>query len=284
MSTQPNEGGPPVTLTSPKRTYALRSLLAVGETADVHLGDAIAPGATDTSYVLKVSRITEGLDLLDNERKVLAKLLTAAGETTYRKYLPTICESFVVGGKFPRRVNVFLHEPGYYTLEQVHERHPTLDGRHLAWIFKRLLTVLGFCHTQGIVHGAVFPCHVLVQPEQHGLQLVGWGSSVETDQTIHTLSERYRSWYPREVQKKKATVAATDLNLAARCLVYLAGGDPEQAQMPAGVPDAMRRFIDTCLLEGAAMRPDNAWKLHEEFDELLRRLYGPPKFHILTMS
>ena len=59
-------------------------------------------------------------------------LLTEAGDTTYRRYLPTLGESFPVRDEFPRRVNVFLHEPGFYTLEQVHEQHPALDGRHLA--------------------------------------------------------------------------------------------------------------------------------------------------------
>ena len=32
------------------------------------------------------------------------------------------------------------------------------------------------------------------------------------------------------------------------------------------------------------MRPDDAWELLDEFDELLRQLYGPPKFHELTMT
>jgi hypothetical protein len=31
------------------------------------------------------------------------------------------------------------------------------------------------------------------------------------------------------------------------------------------------------------MRPDDAWKLLDEWDEMLHELYGPPQFHELSM-
>lgn len=267
------------TLAGGKCLYQLSRLLAVGEVADVHLGRGEGGGA----YVVKASRSAEGDGLLDNERRVLARLTTAAGDTTYRRYLPTLADSFIAAGGQPRRVNVFPHRAGWYTLEQAHARHPALDGRHLGWIFNRLLTVLGFCHSQGTLHGAVLPCHVLLHPEGHGLRLVGWGQSVVNGRRVAALSGRYRDWYPAEARDKRPASPATDLFLAARCLVYLAGGDAVTGRMPEHVPEAMRRFIGTCLLPGPRMRPSEAWGLLEEFEELLRRLYGPPRFQELTM-
>ena len=207
-----------------------------------------------------------------------------AGHTTYRNYLPALVDSFSTTDRCPQRINVFRLEPGFHTLEQVHEQHPALDGRHLAWIFKRLLTVLGFCHRQNIVHGAVLPCHVLIHAGGHGLRLVGWGQSVAAGRRIRAVPARYRDWYPAEVHHQRPAGPATDLFLAARCLVYLAGGDPVTNRMPDAVPRPMRRFVKTCLLESASMRPDDAWELMEEFDDLLRALYGPPKFHELTLT
>jgi hypothetical protein len=32
------------------------------------------------------------------------------------------------------------------------------------------------------------------------------------------------------------------------------------------------------------MRPDDAWALMEDFDDLLYALYDPPKFHELTLT
>jgi hypothetical protein len=270
---------PPATLTvsSPKRTYTLQAPHGVGDVADVHLASA-----GECRYLVKVSRLPEGRAPLNNERKVLAYLQTRAGNTTYRHYLPTLVESFPSDGG-QKRVNVFLHEPGLYTLEQVHEQHPALDGRHLAWIFKRLLTALGFCHSQGTLHGAILPCHVMIHAANHGLQFVGWGQSVEIEKPIKVLSPPYRDWYPPEVLKRQPVSPATDLYLAARCLIYLAGGGPGD-RMPDSVPAPMQRFVRSCLLEGPRMRPDDAWKLHDEFDEVLRRLYGPPKFFDLNMT
>src|SRR6202035_3882791 len=145
------------------------------------------------------------------------------------------------------------------------EQHPALDSRHVAWIFKRLLTVLGFSHRHNTVHGAVLPCHVMIHAAGHGLLLVGWGQSVTTGRRIRTVPARYRDWYPAEVQNERAAGPATDLFLAARCLVYLAGGDPVTNRMPEAVPLPMRRFLATCLLESARMRPDDAWALLEDF-------------------
>lgn len=276
---------PAGTIAGHERPYRLAGLLAVGDVADVHLAFAHSnpPSATGTAHVLKASRVPDGYALLGSERRTLAHLLAAAGDTTYRRYLPSLTESFTVADRFPRRVNVFLHEPGLYTLAQVRDRHPALDGRHLGWVFNRLLTVLGFCHAHGTLHGAVLPCHVLLQPEGHGLRLVGWGQSVAAGRLVHTLSTRYRDWYPPEVHKKQPASPATDLFLAARCLISLAGGDPLADRMPDTVPEPMRRFIRSCLLDGVRMRPNDAWKLQEELAGLLRRLYGPPKFHRLEM-
>ncbi len=269
-----------------RQRYTPLRLLASGDTADVHLAAAegASPAAPEADYILKVARAPEGNARLDAERKTLTALLAAAGDTNYRHYLPALVDSFSAAGQFPQRINVFRWEPGYHTLEQVHEQHPALDGRHLAWIFKRLLTVLGFSHRQNIIHGAVLPCHALVHAAGHGLRLVGWGGSVAAGQSIQAAGARYEDWYPREVQHQRPAGPGTDLFLAARCLVYLAGGDPVTSRMPEAVPAPLRRFFKTCLLESASMRPDDAWALMEDFDDLLYALYGPPKFHKLTLN
>jgi serine/threonine protein kinase len=269
-----------------RHRYTPLSLLTSGDAADVYLattGDE-ANTATEPLYLLKVARVPESNAQLDIERKALSRLLRVAATTTYWNYLPPLVESFATRGRSPQRINVFRWEPGFYTLEQVHTQFPALDDRHLAWIFKRLLTVLGFIHRQNLLHGAVLPCHALIHAAGHGLQLIGWGGSVAVGQRIRNVPARYQEWYPPEVQNQRPASPATDLFLAARCLIYLAGGDPVTNRMPDAVPLPMQRFLKTCLLDSVAMRPDDAWALMEEFDDLLYALYGPPKFHELTLT
>lgn len=269
-----------------RRRYMPVRLLAAGDTADLHLAATADESHTppETHYLLKVARVPEGNAHLDRERQTLTKLLGIAGNTTYRNYLPALVDSFSTTGRFPQRINVFRWQAGFHTLEQVHAQQPALEGRHLAWIFNRLLTVLGFSHRQNLIHGAVLPCHVLIDAAGHGLQLVGWSRGVAVGQSIRTVPACYRDWYPTEVRHQRPTSPATDVFLAARCLVYLAGGDPVANRMPEAVPPPMQRFLQTCLLESASMRPDDAWALLEEFERLLHTLYGPPKFHELTLT
>lgn len=267
-----------------RRRYTPLRLVMAGDVADLYLATDESNAAPAPGFLLKVARGFEGNAHLDNERRTLTTLLRAAGGTTYRNYLPELTDSFPAAGRRRHRINVFRFQPGFYTLEQVHEQHPALDGRHLAWIFKRLLTVLGFTRRQSVVHGAVLPCHVLLDAARHGLWLVGWGSSTATGRRLRDVSARYRDWYPAEVRRRRPAGPATDLCLAARCLVYLAGGDPLTDRMPDTVPPPMRRFFKTCLLESLSMRPNDAWALMDDFDDLLRALYGPPKFHELTLT
>jgi hypothetical protein len=266
--------------------YAPRRLLASGEVADVHLAVAADESGTTPGrlYLLKVARGPEGNAHLAVEREALVALSSVAGDTTYRHYLPALVDALASAGRRPRRINVFRWDPGFRTLEQAHEQHPALDGRHLAWVFKRLLTVLGFCHRRNVVHGAVLPGHVLIHAPSHGLRLVGWGQSVRAGQRIGAVPARYRDWYPAEVRCQRAAGPATDLFLAARCLVYLAGGDPRANRLPDTVPPPIRRFVETFLLDSASMRPDDAWDLMDDFDEVLRAVYGPPKFDELTLT
>jgi serine/threonine protein kinase len=269
---------PEVVIRSPKRAYTLVRRLAVGDLADVHIARA-----KGFEYVLKIARVREAARHLENEKDALTTVLRTAGDSHYRKYFPTLAESFPVKDVFPKRVNVVVHDPRLYTLEEVHALHPSLDGRHLAWIFKRLLTAVGFVHRCGLIHGAVVPAHVLVEPEGHGLRLIGWGHSVRKGERILTGPARYDSWYPPEVRRKEPAVPATDIYLAARCVLHLAGGDPVSQRMPAHVPREIELFVRSCLLEGTRMRPSDAWAALDQFDELLRGLYGPPKYHRLVM-
>jgi hypothetical protein len=94
--------------------------------------------------------------------------------------------------------------------------------------------------------------------------------------------ERYADWYPPEVARRERPGAATDLAMASRCVSYLLG-DAEPDRLRGEVAGAIRGFLRACLLPSAAMRPDDAWGLLAELDELLGRLYGPRRFRPFSM-
>jgi hypothetical protein len=275
-TTQDNE-----VLVSPRRSYVLIRPLAAGDLADVSLAEA-----EGRPYVLKITRPREGTPLLVGEARHLKNLQMRCEDRRYAEYLPKLVETFsLAGATGPRQVNVFASREGFHTLEAIRQRYPDgLDARHLAWIFKRMLAVLGFVHTCGLVHGAVLPPHVMVHAENHGLQLLDWIHAVPIGGPLTLIPTVYRSWYPREVLGREEVGPATDLFLAVQSLLYVAGGDPVAQRWPDTIPQEMQRFLGTCLYPSPRMRPQEAWDLHEEFDALLERLFGPPKYHQLVMT
>jgi len=261
---------PPVLIKGSRHTYTLGRLIAAGDIADVYEG---ASGSS--RYILKIARVPGSHAYLDVEQKHVARLLKEAGDSVYRLYVPTLVESFPAKDKIQKRVNVFAH-PGkpMYTFKQVVEKHPKLDGRHIAWIFRRLCEFLEFASRHKIVHGAILPEHVLIDVAGHGVQLCGWGQSVETGQPVKIIASRYASWYPPEVIGKKPTAAATDLYMVGRLMLSAA----------AGTPDRMKAFFKSLTLPGVLMRPDSPARVYDDFAEVITRVYGPKKFVALSME
>lgn len=252
--------------------YALQGELGRGDLSDVH--GAVRGGAR---VVLKIPRIADRNDLPAREKEALDDLRARAGATVYARYLPEPLEAFTQEG---RRINVFRWRPGFHGAEEVRDRFPTgLDGRHLAWVFRRTLEALGFVHRAGWVHGAVLPPHLMVRPDDHAVMLVGWIHAERPGRPLRVVPGAFAGWY----DGRRTATPALDVDLAARSLIWLAGGDPVRAGLPKAVPVRLRDFLRGCLHD--ALGPDvDAWRLHEELGAVLEEVYGPPRFAPLILT
>lgn len=273
---------PAVVLTSDsKKKYEIKDTIASGDVADIY--NAVWDG---NSYIVKASRVPEGIGALKREEEVLKALVTAAGDkkVKYDLYLPAFCESFSIRDRIAKRVNVYRRQDGFYTLDAVHRRHPQLDERHLVWIYKRLLSILGFVHQNGWVHGAICPSHLMVNAENHGIHLIGWGQSVKIKEKITKGSSEFISWYPKEVRDKKPVGAATDLYMASLLMIWLSGGDVATWKPGSQVTPRIASFWKSNLLDSPNMRAGDAWELSDEFNKVVESIYGKPRFTHLVMS
>ncbi len=229
--------------------------------------------------LLKLPRDPGNNDLMEREARAL-RTLEDAGDPRYLPYVPRLVDSFRhqdSGTGARRRVTVVAAAPGLHSLVEVRRAYPDgLDARDAAWIWRRLLVALGFTHRAGIVHGAVLPSHVLVEPEGHGVVLVDWCYSAHPGELVPALVPAYADWYPDEVTGRAPPGPGTDIAMASRCMVLLIS--------PATrVPEPLRRFASGCCLPGLRQRPDDAWRLLAELDELLESLYGPRTFRPFTL-
>ena len=240
------------------------ALFAAGDIADLHVAD-------DGTALLKVPRAHADNDLMTAEAAALTTLWTD-GDPRHRAYAPRLIES--VTRADGRVVNRLERLTGFVTVGEVLRRRPDgVDPRDAAWMWRRLLTGLGWAHRAGLVHGAVLPEHVLIHPAEHGVVLVDWCYAVRTGNRLAALVAEHRADYPPEVPAREPATAATDIYMAT-VLTRKLLRDP---------PAPMRRFVDGCLLDAPRMRPQDAWALLEELDELLAALYGPRRFREFTL-
>lgn len=216
-------------------------------------------------------------NMVQQEANMLRRL-QLEGEEKFKHYAPVACDLFRHkdnATKATRACLVMEGLDGFYSLAEVMTENPNgISGRDAAWMWRRLLVGLGFAHKVGIVHGAVWPEHVMIHPEMHGLVLVGWGQSTEIGGKISATVSQYKNDGPQEMIKGEPVNEATDIHMAASTMMAVLG---KQA------PKAMRAFAKGCQLEKNSMRPHDAWELKEEYDDLLLRMYGKRKFVPFSM-
>lgn len=100
---------------------------------------------------------------------------------------------------------------------------------------------------------------------------------------VKALSVAWESFYAPEILVKATPTPATDIYMAAKCAVYLLGGNVETNQMPDSVPSQVQAFFQASLLPATRARPQDAWELHDLFDKLMLQVVGPRKFRPFTM-
>ncbi|MDZ4764247.1 MAG: molecular chaperone DnaJ [Chloroflexota bacterium] len=275
------------------REYTVTDLLAKGDKSSLYHAAFTLDGTTRRG-IFKVARHADDNDLIENEARTLRALAEADTDGKFGAFFPSLIESmnYAERGTAARRANVLAYDPAValptdlVTLKGVRAAYPGgIDPRDMAWMWRRVLTALGYAHKHGVIHGAILPTHILIQPALHGLILIDWGYAVtiEANAALTAISADYEAWYPREVFDKQPPLSGHDIYMGARCMVELVGGDGASKTMPASMPDVLRRYFAWCMTEGARLRPQDAWTLRDEFDTVLERLYGARRFRAFTM-
>lgn len=235
--------------------------------------------------------------LADNDLAVTAarmiKDLRRGCDAQFETFLPECLDSFAL--QLPDRtrhqVNAFRALPdGFVSLAEVRRAHPNgVDQRDMIWVFRRVLHILGYVHSKGIVHGAVLPGSIWIHPKMHGLVLDQWNFAVQKDggfPAIKGIIASNRAWYPEEVLAKQSPSEATDIYMVAKTMVDLLGGDGVHGTVGMTVRREFRAFLRGCMSKRQDGRPSDAHQLLAEFDELLEQMgspFYPRRFHTFTM-
>ncbi len=269
------------TVKSRKREYQLKGDPVRGDFANLFKTTYESSGIILPAH-FKIVRDPSDNDLLENEARLLKILSDGDGFEKFKFYFPDLIDSFQFRDKSdprPRQVNVLSTiNDELYSLEDVKKAYPRgVDLKDIAWIYRRLLVGLGFAHANGIIDGAVVPSNVFIQPEKHGLIIAelsfGAHDPISSGERIKAINNEYKSFYPPEVVKKEVPTPSLDIFMASKCMNYLIDSGSRN----------LDGFFAGCMLPLPNQRPQNAWELKEEFDQLIEGLWGPRKFHPFSM-
>jgi hypothetical protein len=235
---------PTGTLRTRNGVYRIEDTFASGDIAELlDTGDTL----------LKIPRDPADNDLMRAEADALLKLRTN-GDARFRAYAPRLIETFTHEDHDHRRrtVNVIRRQRGMRRLSTTETLE---DG---VWIWRRLLTALGWAHRAGVIHGAILEPHVLIHPEHRGLVLVDWCYSGHRPRAIVKAREVA---YPPEVLNDRTATPATDIYMATGLMTRLLG---------PRMPQRLKQFAAGCIYQAPRMRPQDAWALLAELDEIIR--------------
>jgi hypothetical protein len=252
--------------------YQISSTIAQGDVAMVYGGVRRNDGA---KVVVKVADNAGDNDLMQAEVRTLR--LLRAEESPQQKHLPVVLDTFNTSDG---RCGNVLEQLDGYDLFELRERLPEgVPARHMIWLMRRCLSVLGWAHSRGVLHGNIDPSHVIVRPKDHNVWLVDWCYSIvdpaRTGESFRCLNEEYSA---PEVGQKKPPLPSADLYSLGKTMIFAAGGDPARCTLPDSMDERLQRFIKFLVVDSPLGRAQDAWTLYAQLDRLREQLYGAHEF------
>lgn len=224
--------------------------------------------------LLKIAKTPRDNDLLAHERQALEKI-RENNTKDFPSYFAYIRDSFLYqdSRRELRAVNVLewqFSSIALTSLSEVLNTYPGgLDGRDMAWIFRRLLAALEYFHKNGYVHGAVTKHHVIIEPYEHGLILLDGCYSVPINTPLSAVARDGN--YPQYALDKKSVTPALDIAMAATLMEQLCGPNLIQP---------LRAFFAGCTQTGLVPPEMTALDILRDFDILIERIWGARSFRV----
>lgn len=241
------------------------------------------------SVIVKISSEPAYNSWLEREALVLGQFRDAKATdplSNIKPFVPALLDTFLIGGDGGTRyrVNVMSYVPDLVSVAEVMKAYPMgLDPKDAAWIFRRVLAQTLAASMAGLVHGALVPDHVLIDPFKHEPTHIGWGHAFKRDgkSRITHVVNRWKDYYPPEVFEKKPCGHGSDIYMAGKIMIGLLGGDVRKNKLPL-LPKSVAGIILSCVESSRSRRPKDAREVLDGFTRAIRDEWGRA-YRVLNM-
>lgn len=258
------------TIKTKKHEYEIGTLLNKG---DVFSTYSATYDAGHESCIFSIVNSPQDADLAEAHASSIKKLSKI--DEKYTKFYPDMVEFFKYRDEtthIDRPVTTVKIPEGFQPLSDVLKVYPGgIGGRDIAWIFRRMLVAIGNAHDIGLVNGAPTIDAYLIHAEKHGMILSEWQYSVEDGQKLKAVPSTHKDIYPSYALQKEAVGYKLDIHIAAQTALSLMRDDG---------PRQLVAFFKGSMVQSVP----EASVLLADFDKLLLRLYGKPKFNKFTLQ
>jgi len=270
------------------REYMIQRFLAEGDLCNVYEGVCLGSDKTAGRVIFKIIADSENNFLLRNELNVLE--LFQKNPAPQHKHLPVILDKFQTG---ENQLALILRYIDAITLSELKQRPKYQNGvpaRHAVWILERLLSVVGYAHNQGVIHGNIKPANIMIRGDNHNLYLLDWcGAAVQpkiTADDFKVFSENFSAPEvdPENPLHKEGTlpVPPADMYSIGKTMIHIMGGNIHDNSFPADVDERLQRFIQYFVRESPIQRARDAWEMYHALKELRKEIFPNARFEPMT--
>lgn len=217
---------------------------------------------------LKVAISPDDNALIDTEFDVLSKFR--------HQSLPYVEEKIMVNDTN----SIIMREVKGITMTEIFEQYKWgVPAEHVMWMLERLLSVVGYLHSNCVVHGNIKPENIIVTKENHNVSLVGFSLCIPNANTPDAHYTIVNDYYTApEVNKTIRVEPSTDIYSLGKIAIKLLGGDITSNGMPIHIDARIRDFIRRMVNPNPSARPNDAWKLWSELAKLRTEVFGTQRF------
>ena len=217
---------------------------------------------------MKAAIDPEDNDLIATEYKVLS--------TLRHQSFPYVEQRIMVNDTCA----ILMREVKGVTMPELLEQYKKgVPAEHVMWMLERLLSAVGYLHSNRVVHGNIKPENIMISKDNHNVSLLGFSFCIPNANTPEAHYKIVNDYYTApEVNKTARVLPSSDIYSIGKLAVKLLGGDVSNNGMPVSADPRVRAFIRKMVSVSPTDRPDDAWKLWSELIKLRNEVFGTRRF------